>query len=68
MGEYTLNIIVIVITVIMIIVGTIIYNDSPRLHNCGSCSKYLDIKAKRYWYQLNGKEVPFCSRCHKKHR
>ena len=66
MNEEAINLVLILITFTVMIVGTFIYCNSPDLHNCGSCGKFLNIKDKRFWYKVNGKEVPFCNSCHKK--
>lgn len=51
---------------VIMVVGFIIYHSSPRLSNCGSCGRYLTMKQNRYWYKVNGQEVPFCTKCHNK--
>lgn len=63
MDEQTFNIIVIIFTVIFVVVGTVIYNSRPDLHNCGLCGKYLDTKDNRYWKKINGENIPICTSC-----
>ena len=52
---------------VIIIAGVLYYNSNSDLHNCGSCGKYLSYQADRYWYKIDGKKVPFCSKCNRKH-
>lgn len=67
MEESTVEIIFLVIGCIGIIIAVFAYNGNPDLHKCGACGKYLDIKAKRVWYETEGKKVPFCVKCDRKH-
>ena len=55
-----------ILVAIVIVVGTLIYCSSPSLHNCGSCGNFMTMKQNRYWYQVDGKDVPFCTKCHNK--
>lgn len=66
MDEKSLNIIVLILGSIGIVVAIFYYNSRPDLHNCYSCGKYLTVKAHRYWYKVDGKNVPFCSKCNRK--
>lgn len=53
----------------LIVVPAIMYYMSrPDLHTCGRCGKFLDVRAQRYWYKVNGKNRPFCSKCHRNAR
>jgi len=52
---------------VIIFAAVLYYNSKPELHNCGSCGKYLTYQADRYWYEVNGEKVPFCSKCNRKH-
>ena len=51
---------------IAILIGWIYYYSTPKLHNCGSCGKFLTSNAHRYWYIVQDEKVPFCTTCHKK--
>ena len=63
MEESVVQLVAIVVGVIVIVVGHLIYNRSPRLHTCSSCGRYLAYKSERYWYKVDGKNVPVCSSC-----
>ena len=61
------EVLITIIGCVIIFVGVFYYNSKPELHNCGSCGKYLTYQADRYWYEMDGKKVPFCSKCNRKH-
>jgi hypothetical protein len=68
MNEEGINIILFILGSIAIFVAIIFYNSRPDLHNCYSCGKYLTVNAHRYWYKVNGKDVPYCAKCNRKRR
>lgn len=68
MGESEINILVLLLGSVGIIIAVFYYNSRPDLHNCHSCGKYLTIKAQRYWYKVNGENVPFCAKCNRKQK
>ena len=66
MSSEEFNLIGYVIVFLVMVVGFVIYHSSSRLSNCGSCGKYLTMQQNRYWYKVDGKDIPFCTKCHNK--
>ena len=53
---------------IIVIIMWAVYASKPELHSCAQCGKdFQSIKQDRYWYIIDGKKLPVCSECNKKH-
>ena len=60
------NLLILIFGSIALAIGYLVYFNRPDLHNCGLCGRFLSVKAHRYWYERDGKQVPFCTKCHNK--
>ncbi len=58
---------VFVLGTVAIIGAVAYYYSTPHLHTCYMCKKHLTMQAERYWYTVDGKDHPVCSRCRRRY-